>query len=184
MEVKLLDEEGQEVPSGEIGEVVVRGAVATSGYFRDPETTTQVWGEEPDGWFRMGDLGKFDAQGNLYVVGRKKDMIIRGGQNIIPGEVENMLIAHPKILNVAIVAMPDPVMGEKACAYVIPKPGQDFTFEEMISFLKEKKIAPYKLPERLETVARFPMSGDGQKIIKKALSEDVTSKLRVEGKIL
>ena len=132
----------------------------------------------------MGDLGKFDAQGNLYVVGRKKDMIIRGGQNIIPGEVENMLIAHPKILNVAIVAMPDPVMGEKACAYVIPKPGQDFTFEEMISFLKEKKIAPYKLPERLETVARFPMSGDGQKIIKTALSEDVTSKLRAEGKIL
>jgi non-ribosomal peptide synthetase component E (peptide arylation enzyme) len=181
VEVKLLDEEGKEVPAGEIGEIVVRGAVATAGYFRDPESTSQVWGTEPDGWFHMGDLGKFDDQGNLLVVGRKKDMIIRGGQNIIPGEIENMLIAHPKILNVAIVAMPDPVMGEKACAYVIPKPGQELTFDEMIAFLKEKKIASYKLPERLEIVDSFPMSGDGQKIIKRALSDDIARKLRAEG---
>lgn len=186
MEVKLLDEAGKEVLPGETGQIVSRGAVAPSGYFRDPETTRQVWGDEDDGWFHTGDLGRFDDQGNLYIVGRKKDMIIRGGQNIIPGEIEDMLLTHPKVFSAAVVAMPDPVMGEKACAYVIPKPGREFTFDEMIDFLKGKNIAPYKLPERLEIVDEFPMSGDGQKVMKKALSEDVSRKLKaeIEGRVV
>ena len=108
-------------------------------------------------------------------------MIIRGGQNIYPAEVEDMLNRHPKVSDVAIIGMPDPIMGERACAYVIPKPGQDFTFEEMISFLKGKSIASYKLPERLEIVDSLPMVGE-QKVDKKVLQEDITQKLKAEGK--
>jgi non-ribosomal peptide synthetase component E (peptide arylation enzyme) len=97
--------------------------------------------------------------------------------------VENILVTHPKVLNVAVVPMPDPTMGEKCCAYVIPRPGQEFTFDEMVSFLRDKKMAPHKLPERLEIVDGFPMSGDGQKVLKRELTEDVTRKLKAEGKM-
>ena len=183
VEVKLLDDKGKEVPQGEIGEMTTRGWLASSGFFNEPEATRAAWGDEPDGWLHTGDLCKFDEDGNLYIVGRAKDMIIRGAQNIYPGEVENILVTHPKVLNVAVVSMPDPIMGEKCCAYVIPRPGQGFTFDEMVSFLKDKKMASYKLPERLEIVDSFPMSGDGQKIIKRELTEDVTRKLEAEGKI-
>ena len=179
--VKLIDEQGQEVPQGEVGEVIFgskTGAGADRGYYRDLKATLE---RETQGLTRTGDLGKFDEQGNLYIVGRRKDMIIRGGQNIFPAEIESMLITHPKVLDVAIVGMPDPVMGEKACAYVIPKPGQALAFDEMVSFLLEKKIAKYKLPERLELVDSFPMSGDGQKIMKRELTEEVTRKLKAEG---
>lgn len=166
-EVKIVDEEGNEAPQGETGEVWGKGPCCSSGYYNDPEATRQAWTE--DGWFRTGDLGIIDEKGNLAIVGRNKDVIIRGGANIYPIEVENLLLTHPKILHVAIVKMPDPVMGEKACAYVVPKKGQDFTFDEMISFLKAKEIALYKLPERLEIVDAIPMVGDGQKVDKNLL---------------
>ena len=182
-EVKLVDDEGNEVPQGDIGEIVWRGPTALGSYYRDLNRTLESRGGDPDGFAATGDLGKFDEQGNLYVVGRKKDIIIRGGQNISPMEIENLLITHPKVLNAAVVPMPDPVMGEKACAYIIPKERAEFTFDEMVSFLKEKKIAPYKLPERLEIVDRFPMAGDGQKILKRELAEDITRKLKAEGEI-
>jgi len=182
--IKLVDEEDKEVPTREIGQIVVKGAIFSSGYYQDPETTKQVWGQEGwEGWYHIGDLGRLDEDGNLHIVGRAKDMIIRGGQNIYPIEVENMLVTHPKVLNVAIVAMPDPVMVEKACAYVIPKPGQTLTFEEMSNFLMEKKMAKFKIPERLEIVESFPMSGDGQKIIKGELTRMATEKLKAEGKL-
>jgi non-ribosomal peptide synthetase component E (peptide arylation enzyme) len=177
--IRLIDEQGHEVPQGEVGEVVgVNQAGTGSAYYRDLEATLK---REAQGLTRTGDLGRFDEQGNLYIVGRKKDVIIRGGQNIFPAEIESMLIIHPKVANVAVVGMPDPVMGEKACAYVIPKPGQTLAFDEMVSFLLEKKIAKYKLPERLELVDNFPMSGDGQKIIKGELTDRVTKKLKEEG---
>lgn len=182
-EAKLVDDEGNEVPQGEVGEIVWRGPTALGSYYRDLSRTLEVRGGEPDGFSSTGDLGKFDEQGNLYIVGRKKDIIIRGGQNISPMEIENLLITYPKVLNVAVVPMPDPVMGEKACAFIIPKEGADFTFDEMVSFLKEKQIAPYKLPERLEIVDKFPMAGDGQKILKRELAEDVARRLKDEGKI-
>ncbi len=177
-EVKLVDESGEEVVEG-IGEIWFKGPGLASGYYKDPEATWQVW--TPDGWFKTGDRGRFDERGYLLVVGRKKDMIIRGGQNIYPAEVEDMLNRHPKVSDVAIIGMPDPIMGERACAYVIPKPGQDFTFEEMISFLKGENFAPYKLPERLEIVDSLPMVGE-QKVDKKVLQEDITQKLKAEGK--
>ena len=139
VEVKLVDDKGKEAPEGAVGEVWVRGATFVSGYYKDPEATSQGW--TPDGWFRTGDLGRWDDRGNIVIVGRKKDMIIRGGQNVYPVEIENILITHPKVTAVAVVAMPDPIMGERACAFIVPKAGEDFTFEEMASFLKEKNLA-------------------------------------------
>lgn len=110
-------------------------------------------------------------------------MILRGGQNIYPVEIEDLLMTHPKVLQVAIVKMPDPVMGERACAYAVPRQGQDFTFEEMTSFLKGKGIAPYKLPERLEIIGSLPMVAEGQKVDKKTLEKDIEDKLKGEGSL-
>jgi non-ribosomal peptide synthetase component E (peptide arylation enzyme) len=179
-EIKLVDNAGQEVPPGEVGEIWGRGPTCSTGYYKDPEATWKAWSQ--DGWFRMGDLGKFDEQGNLVVVGREKEMIIRGGQNIFPIEIEKMLMAHPAISDVALVGMPDPVMGERACAFVALKPGGELSFEQMVSFLREQKIAPYKLPERLEVVEKLPMIG-AQKVDKRALSDDIMRKLKAEGKV-
>jgi len=181
-EVKIVDDSGNEVPSGEVGEITWRGPTALGSYYRDLERTSKTRGGEPDGFIPTGDLGKLDEQGNIYITGRKKDLIIRGGQNISPMEIENLLFTHPKVLNVAIVPMPDPVMGEKVCAYVIPKEGMEFGFDEMVCFLKDKRIADYKLPERLEITDKFPMAGDGQKVNKKYLVEDVTRKLKADNK--
>ncbi len=177
-EIKLIDEEGREVPAGQVGEIWGRGPSCCSGYYRDQEATAQAW---PGGWYKMGDLGRWNEKGNLVVVGRKKDMIIRGGQNIYPLEVENILRTHPRVLDVAIVAMPDPVMGERCCAYVVNRPGQQLTFEEMTGFLKSKSIALYKLPERLELIGQLPLAGE-QKIDKKVLQKDIAQKLESETK--
>ncbi len=174
-ELRMLDDNGKEVARGEVGEVILRGPAGDSGYFLDPEATRQAWTE--DGWFHTGDLGKLDEDGNLMIVGRKKDMIIRGGQNIYPTEIEALLSKHPKIAEVAIVAMPDPVMGEKACAYVAPRPGQKMTLEQIVAYLRSQNIVPYKLPERLELMDKLPMVADGQKIDKKLLQQDVAQKL-------
>lgn len=174
-EVKLIDDNGKEVGQGEIGEVMDRGPILASGFYRDEAATWQVWTR--DGWFKTGDLGRFDARGNLMIAGRKKDMIIRGGQNIYPVEVEGLIATHPGVSAVAIVGMPDPVMGEKACAYVVPKPGQIVRLEEIISYLKTKNIASYKLPERLEIIDALPIVGE-QKVDKKALQQDILKKIK------
>ncbi|MDP2719670.1 MAG: class I adenylate-forming enzyme family protein [Dehalococcoidia bacterium] len=174
-ELKIVDEHGNEVPQGEIGEIMLRGPAGASGYYRDPEATRQAW--SPDGWFRMGDLGKIHESGNLMLLGRKKDIIIRGGQNIYPIEIENLLSNHPSISAVAVVGMPESVMGEKACAYVVPKQGLSFSFEEMILFLKNIGIAPFKMPERLEIIDRLPYVAGGQKIDKAVLRQDIINKL-------
>ncbi|MCX6013026.1 MAG: class I adenylate-forming enzyme family protein [Chloroflexi bacterium] len=180
IELKLIDEGGKEVKSGEVGEVVYgkKKKGLDRAYFRDLKATLE---REAEGLSRTGDLGKFDEQGNLYIVGRRKDVIIRGGQNIFPAEIESMLITHPKVCDVTVVGMPDPVMGEKACAFVICKVDNVLTFDEMTAFLLVKKISKYKLPERLELVDSFPTSGDGQKVMKRKLTEDVTAKLKKEG---
>jgi len=178
--LKLIDDDGNEVPQGEVGEIIWSAEKGGVMYYRDLEATLA---REAKGLTRTGDLGKLDEEGNLYIVGRKKDVIIRGGQNIFPAEVESILITHPSIMNVVVVPMPDNVMGEKACAYVVCKPGCDICFDDITSFMLEKKCAKYKLPERLEVVDTFPMSGDGQKIMKRQLTEDVTAKLKAEGVI-
>jgi 2,3-dihydroxybenzoate-AMP ligase len=164
--VVLKDEQGNPVPDGEPGILWFRGPHAPAGYFRDPELTATVF--DKDGWTTTGDIVKFD-QNCLWILGRAKDMIIRGGQNIYPAEVEGLLNGHPAVASVAIVGYPDREMGERACAYVVLKAGQTLTFEEMKAFLKEKKISAYKLPERLELLAALPTVGDSGKVDKKVL---------------
>jgi len=176
--VKLLDEEGNEVPEGEPGILYFRGPHAPAGYYRDEKMTAEVF--DKDGWTTTEDIVKFD-RGCLWILGRAKDMIIRGGQNIYPAEIEGLLNEHPKVASVAIVGYPDREMGERACAYVIPKPGEEFTFEEMVEFLKSKKLAMYKLPERLEIVDEFPAVGDSGKVNKEALKKDIAEKVKGEG---
>ncbi len=178
-EIKLVDDTGKRVPPGATGQLYFRGPQNTGGYYRDPQKT---FAEAVDsgGWATPGDLVKIDADGYLIITGRKKDIIIRGGQNIYPGEIENFLIAHPKVAHAALVAMPDQIMGEKACAFVTTAAGSEaLTFEEMIDYLKSKKLAMYKLPERLEVIDSFPLAG-GSKINKVELRRIIAGKLKGE----
>lgn len=179
-ELKLVDENGKQVGPNEVGEVWSRGPSNDVAYYRDPEATRQAW--TPDGWCHPGDLGCWHSSGSLMIVGRRKDVIIRGGQNIYPIEIESLLHAHPCVANVAVVRMPDPVMVEKACAFVVPKEGYNFSFEDMIVCLKSHKIAAYKLPERLEICQTLPLAGE-QKVDKKLLEKQIAEKLRQEGKL-
>jgi len=176
--VRLLDKDtGEPVPDGEPGVLYFRGPHAPAGYYRDEELTSSVF--DPQGWTTTGDIVKFD-QGCLWILGRAKDMIIRGGQNIYPAEIEGLINGHPKVASVAVVGYPDREMGERTCAYVIPKGGRDFSFEEMVEFLKGKKLAMYKLPERLEVVAEFPAVGDSGKVNKETLKKDIAEKVAKE----
>jgi len=176
--VRLLDKDtGQPVPDGEPGVLYFRGPHAPAGYYRDQELTATVF--DPDGWTTTGDLVKFDQE-CLWILGRAKDMIIRGGQNIYPAEIEGLLNDHPKVASVAVVGYPDREMGERTCAYVIPKAGQEFSFEEMVEFLKGKKLAMYKLPERLEVVPEFPAVGDSGKVNKETLKKEIAEKVAKE----
>lgn len=178
-EVKLVDDEGNEVLRGEIGLVTVRGPHCTEGYYKDPEATREAW---KTGMFNLGDLGRFDEAGRLQLVGRKKDVVIRGGQNIYPKELEDLLVQHPKVMDVAVVKMPDPEMGEKACACVVNKTADLLTFEEMIAFLLQKGIAKFKLPERLETYDSLPLAPAGNKVNKRALEQEIEKKTGGVGK--
>lgn len=157
IEVKLVDDASREVLPGEIGELWVRGPGTSSGYFRDPEATRRAWGElGREGWFRTGDLAGMDAQGNLSLLGRKKQIIIRGGNKIHPAEIESILCRHPKVLEAAVVGVPHPVLGEVPCAFVIPRTGVDAAPEEFGAFLRSKSIASYKIPETVLLVDEFP----------------------------
>lgn len=159
-EPRLLDDEGREVPEGEIGELLVRGPYTLRGYYRAPEHNERTF--TPDGFYRTGDLLRRHPSGNYIVEGRKKDLINRGGEKISAEEIENMILAHPAVLNVACVPMPDPTLGERVCAFVIPQPGQSLALADLRNFLLDKQIAKFKLPERLELVDDFPMSKFGK----------------------
>jgi len=181
IEVKVVDDEGHEVKPGEVGTLYFRGPGNSIGYYRDLEKTlTEAYDKE--GWASTGDLVTLTEDGWLKIVGRKKDIIIRGGQNIYPREIEDYLVAHPKVTEAAVVPMPDPEMGERACAFVTLKEGETFTFEEMVEYLKSKKIAMFKIPERLEVLETMPLAG-AAKIDKKVLKQMIIEKLKAEGKI-
>ena len=173
VEVRVVNEAGQPVLAGEEGEVCYRGPGAMLGYWRDPERTAIAI--DPDGWYHTGDRGAFNAEGLLRLKGRIKDVIIRGGTNISATEVEEHLLTHPKVKAVAIVAMPDRLMGEKACAFVVPDGAEAPTLDELADYLKNnRRIAVHKLPERLEIVKELPMTPTG-KIQKFALREQARS---------
>jgi non-ribosomal peptide synthetase component E (peptide arylation enzyme) len=177
--VRLLAEDGMEVSPGEPGTLYFRGPHAPAGYYRDEELTATVF--DPEGWTTTGDIVKFD-QNCLWILGRAKDMIIRGGQNIYPAEIEGLLNEHPKVSSVAIVGYPDREMGERCCACIIPKSGQSITFDEMVEFLKSKELAMFKLPEKMVVMAALPTVGDSGKIDKKALKKDIEAQVAA-GKI-
>jgi cyclohexanecarboxylate-CoA ligase len=174
MELRVLDADGRPAPTGGEGDLLVRGHSQFVGYWKRPEFTREA--HTPDGWFRTGDRAVLDADGYVSITGRSKDIIIRGGENISVAEVENLLFAHPKIQSVAVVAMPDPRLVERACAYVVPKPGERVTLAEIVGFLEAAGLAKHKLPERLEVVGEFPMTPSG-KVQKYRLREDVARKL-------
>jgi 2,3-dihydroxybenzoate-AMP ligase len=166
-EVFLVDPEGHVVPDGEPGELIVRGPYTLRGYFRSPEHNARAF--TPDGFYRSGDLLRKMPSGNYVVEGRVKDLINRGGEKISAEEVENLILAHPAVLNVACVPYPDPVLGERMCACVVLRPGHALTLEDLVRFLRDFEIATFKLPERLEFFDTLPLSGFG-KVSKKDLA--------------
>ncbi len=176
-EVKLLDEEDREVPMGEVGELTVRGPYTLRGYFGVPEYNARQF--TSDGFYRSGDLMRMHPSGNYVVEGRKKDLINRGGEKISAEEVENLILMHASVQNVACVPMPDPNMGEKMCAFVILKSNTSLDLKTLVEFLLTKEIAKFKLPERLEILGDFPVSTFG-KVSKKALGELIADKLSKE----
>ena len=177
--VVLKDEQGNPVPDGEPGILWFRGPHAPAGYYRDPELTATVF--DQDGWTTTGDIVKFD-QGCLWILGRAKDMIIRGGQNIYPAEIEGLLNGHPAVASVAVVGYPDREMGERACAYVVPKAGQTLTFEEMVSFLKKKRSPPTNYPNGWNWSRPCRRSGIQARSIKKVLKSEIEAKVKAESK--
>jgi cyclohexanecarboxylate-CoA ligase/acyl-CoA synthetase len=168
VEVMAVDERGKKLPAGQEGEVWYRGPGAMVGYWRDPERTSSAI---TDGWYHTGDVGQFDPAGLLRLKGRIKDVIIRGGTNISAGEVEEHLLTHPKVKSVAVVAMPDARLGEKACAFVVPTGKDAPTLPELADYLRNvRRIAVHKLPERLEIIEELPLTPTG-KVQKFALRE-------------
>jgi len=176
-EVKLVDDEGREVPEGEVGELAVRGPYTLRGYYKAPEHNARVF--TPDGFYLSGDLMRRHPSGNYVVEGRKKDLINRGGEKISAEEIENLILSHPAVQNVACVPMPDPVLGERTCAFVVPRGGKRVTLPELVQYLSELEIAKFKLPERLELIDELPLSPFG-KVSKVALTRRIAEKLREE----
>ncbi|MCL1805159.1 MAG: AMP-binding protein [Clostridiales bacterium] len=175
----VVDENEEELPSGSTGELVVKGPSVFTGYFKSPNNR-EIFTR--DGYYKTGDLGKIDEEGYIYITGRRKDIIQRGGETLAPQEIEHVLVNHPAIAQIAVIGMPDPYMGERACAYVIPKPGTSLTFDEMIDYLKGLEVGKLMWPERLEIIDAMPLTDIG-KIDKKALRKDISDKLEKEGKL-
>src|SRR5713226_4546244 len=171
------DDEGKEVSPGEVGELTCRGPYTLRGYFGVPEYNARQF--TPEGFYRSGDLMRLHRSGNYVVEGRKKDLINRGGEKISAEEIENLILSHPSVQNIACIPMPDPLMGEKMCACVILKKGRALALKELVALLVDKEIAKFKLPERLEVLPDFPVSTFG-KVSKKTLVAWVTTKLERE----
>lgn len=176
-EGKIVDDTDREVPRGTIGEVIWRGPDMFLGYL-NPKLNEDTF--TPDGYFRTGDLAVMDEAGYLTVRGRKKDIINRGGEKISVKEIEDLIFEHPAVQEVAVVAMPDPALGEKGCAFVVLKPGTSLTFGELTAHLLAREIAKQKLPERLEVVPEIPKTASG-KIQKFVLRQRIAEALRREG---
>lgn len=175
-EIRVVDEDGNDVPDDTPGELIVRGPYTIRGYYNAPEINKEAFTE--DGFYRMGDVVR-RRNGYVYVEGRKKDLINRGGEKISCDEVEGYILAHPDVKGACLVAMPDEIYGERACAFIIPKPGRTVTFKGLIDFLADERIAKFKFPERLEIVDEFPISPAG-KILRRTLRERLAERIRVE----
>jgi long-chain acyl-CoA synthetase len=167
VEIKLIDEDGDEVEDeGDPGEIVVRGPNVFSGYWNRPEESKAAFTE--DGWFRSGDVGVFDDDGDLYIVDRKKDMVLVSGFNVYPREIEDVLRRYPNVGDVAVVGIPDEIAGERIRAIVVPDPpGEEISVDELLAFCA-KSLAPYKTPKEIEVVADIPRNAAG-KVLRREL---------------
>lgn len=175
-EIKVIDENGNELPEGAIGELAVRGPYTIRGYYKSEAADRDAFTD--DGFYRMGDIVRV-VDGYIYLEGRRKDLINRGGEKISCEEIEDYILAHPKVMSVCVVAMPDAVFGEKACAFAILRQGCALALEELVAFLQERDIARFKLPERLEIVNEFPISPAG-KILRRELRARIAQQLKSE----
>jgi len=159
-EAKVVDvETGRTVPIGEIGEICFRGYHIMKGYYGDPEATADAM--DGAGWLRSGDLGTMDRDGYVSITGRRKEMIIRGGENIYPREIEDLLFTHPKVAEAAVFGIPDSFFGEEVAAWIQLQPGQSMTADELCEFCKEK-IAHFKIPKQIRFTDEFPMTVTGK----------------------
>ncbi|QPR68038.1 long-chain fatty acid--CoA ligase [Lysinibacillus macroides] len=170
-EVWVVDSEGNPVPAGEVGEICVKGPQVMKGYLRNPEETART---VKNGWLYSGDLGRFDKEGYLYIVDRKKDLIIRGGENIYPIEVEEVLYQIPEVLEAAVVGLPHEVYGEVPKAYVVLKEGKSIEETTILSYC-QTQLAKYKVPYEIEFLAELPRNASG-KVLKHTLRPKVRSK--------
>ncbi len=163
-EVKIVDDNGKQLGVNETGELVIKGGAIMKRYHNRPEETSQT---VIDGWLHTGDIGYFDADGYYFIVDRKKDMVIRGGENIYPKEIENVLYEHPKVMDAAVIGVPDKVMGEEAKAFVVLKPGEKATEDEIRAYTKSR-LAEFKVPKYIEFIDDLPKNIIG-KVLKKEL---------------
>jgi cyclohexanecarboxylate-CoA ligase len=168
-EVRIVDADGRVLPPGEEGNLQFRGSTVFVGYFKRPD----LYDVGEEGWFDTGDLATLDARGHIRIVGRSKDIIIRGGENIPVFEVENLIYEMPQVKDAALVAMPDARLGERCCAFVTLQPGCNLEFAEMIAFLEKQNLARQYLPERLEILNEMPRTPTGK--IQKFVLRDIAA---------
>ncbi|MFN1095587.1 medium-chain fatty-acid--CoA ligase [Escherichia coli] len=175
VEIKVVDDARKTLPPGCEGEEASRGPNVFMGYFDEPELTARALDEE--GWYYSGDLCRMDEAGYIKITGRKKDIIVRGGENISSREVEDILLQHPKILDACVVAMSDERLGERSCAYVVLKaPHHSLSLEEVVAFFSRKRVAKYKYPEHIVVIEKLPRTTSG-KIQKFLLRKDIMRRL-------
>ncbi len=175
VEIKVVDDARKTLPPGCEGEEASRGPNVFMGYFDEPELTARALDEE--GWYYSGDLCRMDEAGYIKITGRKKDIIVRGGENISSREVEDILLQHPKIHDACLVAMPDERLGERSCAYVVLKaPHHSLSLEEVVAFFSRKRVAKYKYPEHIVVIEKLPRTASG-KIQKFLLRKDIMRRL-------
>lgn len=156
--IKIVDDEGRELAPGAVGEIAVKGPQVMKGYWNKPSETAEVL---RDGWFLTGDLGYLNEEGYLFVVDRKKDMVLTSGYNVYPREVEEVLYTHEGVLEAAVVGVPDQVRGELVKAFIVPRPGKEAAPGEIIAFCRDK-LAPYKVPREIEVVSQLPRTVVGK----------------------
>jgi long-chain acyl-CoA synthetase len=165
IEMKIIDETGNQLPPGEVGEIVIRGHNVMKGYWNRPDATAEVLAA---GWLRTGDMARTDQDGYFFIVDRKKDMIIRGGYNVYPREIEELLYEHPAILEAAVIAVPDPALGEEIGAAVVLRPQTSVDPDEIREFVKER-LAAYKYPRHVWFTDELPKGATG-KILKRDIA--------------